>query len=141
MTLEVAPSDLGLNISSGKDKQFIELSRTASIHSDKLACKSSFEIPYSIGNYLSGRHIIRAFTTYKRNGDTNLKTSHSMEIILPNPWIVDRFDFIYKNIDLYSLDISPDFHSDNIKILSIGTDENNQNSDFNFVTIFANKRV
>lgn len=139
--MEVAPSDLGLSLGPGTDPNFIESSESALIHSDKLACKSSFETQYTIGNYLSGRHVIRAFTTCKRNENNNLKTNHFMEIVLPNPWNLNRFDFNYKNINLYSLDISPDFHSENIKVLSLGTDDNNQMSDFNFVTTFANKRV
>lgn len=136
MSLEVAASDLNLKLSPETEQKFIESSGATFNHLDRLACKSSLEARYSIGNYLSGRHTIRAFTTHKREENTKLKTNHFMEVVLPNPWNINQFDFDYKNINICCLEISPDFHSENIKILSLGTDAHNQISDFNFVTTF-----
>lgn len=140
LTLEVAPSFLDLSLSPETDRKFIiESSGSNVICSDKLACNSYLDARYDISNYISGRHNIRLFSTHKLNDNSMLKTNHFMEIILPKPWIINRFDFNYKNIDIYCLEISPDLRSENIKILSLGTDINNQLSDFNFVSTFTCK--
>ena len=140
LTLEVAPSDLDLSLIPETDRKLlIESGGPAVIYSDKLTCKAYLEARYNIDNYISGRHIIRVFSTHKRNENNKLKTNHFTEIILPKPWNINRFDFNYKNIDIYCLEISPYFCSKDIKILSLGTDVNNQLSDFNFVTTFISK--
>lgn len=139
LTLEVAPSDLEINLSHETDQQFIESSGSTFVSISKLASKSSFEVQCNINKYSNGCQIIRVFTSHNRN-ESKLKTSHVIKVVLPNPWTINRFDFNYENIDIYCLEISPYFYPfKNIKILKICTDASNQVSDFNFVKLFISK--
>ena len=132
-TLQVTSSDLNLKFIPEVDQKNIGLSRSSLIYLDKLACDSSFEALYLVSNYASGRHIIRASTTQTLNENTKLKSNHFAEVVLPNPWIINRFDFNFKKSEIFSLDIYPDFHNENMNVLRIGTDNSNQISEFNFV--------